>query len=282
MAQFDPLSRADCEVQCIPPVLENKEIGLLVELRTSSASPEHIPTAANQRAWLTQAWRWITTPKGFFIAIYGLNIVAWGGMLFLLICNAAPAMCHPSCNDLYSSRRIWIEITSQVLNGLFCVTGFGLAPWRFRDLYWWCCWRLAWRDREKSLASITRLASIHRAWYRLPIVDCDCEQNKSATTEALDLSINGGRAPATATWKMDLVIWCNMWNTIFQGCLAGCMWGMNRFNRPSWTTGLFVALACVVAGIAGHMVFRETKRRAKSTEMKTADSTVAEKGENVV
>jgi hypothetical protein len=244
----------------------------------------------NQRAWLTQAWRWITTPKGFFIAIYGLNIVAWGGMLFLLICNAAPAVCHPSCDDQYSSRRIWIEITSQILNGLFCVTGFGLAPWRFRDLYWWCCWRMAGRDREKSLSGIARLASIHQAWYRLPIVvscvgcvgDCGCEQKISATTEALDLSINGGRAPATATWKMDFVVWCNMWNTIFQGCLAGCMWGMNRFNRPSWTTGLFVALACVVAGAAGYMVFREMRRVARSAETKTTDSAVAEKGENCV
>ncbi|GFF39655.1 hypothetical protein IFM58399_05657 [Aspergillus lentulus] len=244
----------------------------------------------NQRAWLTQTWRWITTPKGFFITIYGLNIVAWGGMLFLLICNAAPAMCHPSCNDRYSSRRIWIEITSQILNGLFCVTGFGLAPWRFRDLYWWCCWRMSGRDREKSLAGIARLASIHQAWYRLPIVvscfgcdgDCGCEQIKSATTEALDISINGARAPATATWKMDFVVWCNIWNTILQGCLAGCMWGMNRFNRPSWTTGLFVALACVVAGAAGCIVFRETRRVAGSMEAKTTDSAVAEKGENCV
>ena len=57
-------------------------------------------------------------------------------MLFFLLLNAAPAMCHPSCNDDYSSRKIWLEIDSQILNALFCVTGFGLAPWRFRDFYW--------------------------------------------------------------------------------------------------------------------------------------------------
>jgi hypothetical protein len=145
---------------------------------------------------------------------------------------------------------------------------------------------MAGRDREKSLNGIARLASIHQAWYCLPIVvscagcdgDCGCEQNKSsATIEAL-----GGRAPATATWKMDFVVWCNMWNTIFQGCLAGCMWGMNRFNRPSWTTGLFVALACVVAGAAGYMVFRETRRVARLTGTETTDSAVAEKGGNWV
>ncbi|KAL3469518.1 hypothetical protein BJX99DRAFT_241162 [Aspergillus californicus] len=43
-------------------------------------------------------------------------------------------MCHPTCDDLYSSRRLWIESTSQILNGLFCIPGFGLAPWRQKSL----------------------------------------------------------------------------------------------------------------------------------------------------
>lgn len=33
-------------------------------------------------------WKYFTTPVGFVVTIYGLNIVAWGGMLFLLLCNA--------------------------------------------------------------------------------------------------------------------------------------------------------------------------------------------------
>lgn len=33
-------------------------------------------------------WEYVTTPMGFIVTIYGLNIVAWGGMLFLLLCNA--------------------------------------------------------------------------------------------------------------------------------------------------------------------------------------------------
>lgn len=33
-------------------------------------------------------WKYFTTPVGFLVTIYGLNIVAWGGMLFLLLCNA--------------------------------------------------------------------------------------------------------------------------------------------------------------------------------------------------
>jgi hypothetical protein len=49
---------------------------------------------------------------------------------------------------------------------------------------------------------------------------------------------------------------------------------MNRFNRPNWTTGLFVVLACVVASMAGYMVFRETRTVAKSTETKATEGAV--------
>ena len=82
-----------------------------------------------------------------------LNVVAWGGMLFLLLVEAAPAMCNPTCNDLYSARRIWIEIDSQILNALFCVTGLGLLPWRLRD--GWLLARGNW----------TKLSVIHAGWY---------------------------------------------------------------------------------------------------------------------
>lgn len=33
-------------------------------------------------------WNYFLTPVGFLVTIYGLNVVAWGGMLFLLLCNA--------------------------------------------------------------------------------------------------------------------------------------------------------------------------------------------------
>jgi len=35
---------------------------------------------------------------------------------------------------------------------------------------------------------------------------------------------------------------------------------MNRYNRPSWSTGLFVALACIVAGAGGVMTLIESKK----------------------
>lgn len=185
---------------------------------------------------------------GCLTTIYGLNVIAWGGMLFLLMCNAAPAMCYPSCNDLNSSRRRWIEIDSQILNALFCIPGFGLAPWRIRDLCLWIRWRLGSSD-----SAFESLRVIHSSWYYW---DLNGEVLNKLFLPDLFLK----DFPRTKEWTMDLVIWCNICNTIFQACLAGCMWGMNRFNRPSWTTGLFVCLACTVAGVGGWVMYKEGRR----------------------
>ncbi|KAG5928935.1 hypothetical protein E4U42_007640 [Claviceps africana] len=217
-------------------------------------------------------WNYVLTPVGFVVTLYGLNVVAWGGMLFLLLCNAAPAMCHPTCDDIDSPRRKWIEIDSQILNALFCVTGFGLAPWRFRDLHFLLQYRL-----KKREIGLRRLAGIHRGWFRLKgstdlpsnlgphnvhepeFQSIPRSQIPFPETKIPDPPLTAVRAPWTPTWKMDLVIWLMVANTLFQCILSGFMWGMNRYDRPSWSTGLFVALGCIVAGVGGFVMFLEGK-----------------------
>lgn len=215
--------------------------------------------------------RYSITPVGFFVVLYGLNVVAWGGMLFLLLCNASPAMCYPDCNAINSPRRVWIEYDSQVLTALFSLTAFGLAPWRFRDLYYLMKYRVMGQQ-----AALRRLAGIHRDWFRLSgssalPLDAGPEniENLLAEGEVAEGSVpfppkkipeaplTGIRAPPTKVWKMDFVIWMMIWNTLFQCVLSGVMWGMNRYTRPSWSTGLFVALGCIVAAIGGIMMFIE-------------------------
>lgn len=222
-------------------------------------------------------WKYATTPLGFLVTIYGLNIVAWGGMIFLLLCNAAPQMCHPTCDDINSPRRVWIEIDSQVLTALFCVTGFGLIPWRFRDLYYLLRWRLM-----KDPMGLRRLAGIHRDWFRLEgsqnlPVTLGPEEIESQYEDYPEMSLpyplksvpdaplTGIRAPPTATWRLDYVIWMFVWNTFLQAVLSGLMWGLNRYDRPSWSTGVFVALACIVAALAGIEIFVQG-RKVKAVE----------------
>lgn len=50
-------------------------------------------------------WHYFCTPLGFFVTIYGLNVVAWGGMLFLLLCNACASF-HP-CLNLPNHANSW-------------------------------------------------------------------------------------------------------------------------------------------------------------------------------
>ncbi|KAI4125766.1 MAG: hypothetical protein LQ347_005241 [Umbilicaria vellea] len=235
-------------------------------------------------------WRFTLTPLGFFVVVYGLNVIAWGGMLFLLLCGAGPAMCYPGnrpgvkdCNDINSPRRKWIEVDSQILTALFCVTGFGLIPWRFRDLYYLMRYRF-----KGDYNALRRLAGYNKSWFRLPGSEnlplvsrgdgSMTDHLDSAAGEPLDetnraipipasktpeVPLTGVRAPPTKIWKLDFVIWMYIWNTIFQAVLSGIMWGLNRFNRPSWSTGTFVALGCIVAGIGGLMCFFEGKKVKK-------------------
>ncbi|KAK1751919.1 hypothetical protein QBC47DRAFT_425417 [Echria macrotheca] len=231
--------------------------------------PPKYSTWESTKMGLASFWKFFITPMGFFWTIYGLNVVAWGGMLFLLLCNAAPAMCYPSCDDIDSPRRKWVEWDSQILTALFCVPAFGLAPWRFRDLWY----LMKYRIKGDHLA-LRRLAGIHSGWFRLkgsqdlPVdvgpdnipdgVPQDCipypEKNMAPPPPT------GTRAPPTATWKLDFAIQTMVWNTFAQCGLCGIMWGMNRYDRPSWTTGFLVAVACLIAIAGGLLMFFEGKK----------------------
>ncbi|KAF1917982.1 hypothetical protein BDU57DRAFT_445626 [Ampelomyces quisqualis] len=235
--------------------------------------PPKLPWKQSFAIGLKGFWKWFLTPAGFLITIYALNVVAWGGMLFLLLCNAAPAMCTPTCDDINSPRRKWVEYDSQILNALFCVTGFGLAPWRFRDLYWLAWWRMGGSKRKEI--GMRRLAGIHRGWFRLPgsqqlpeladakSVDPEDPAVPIPATSTPDPPPTGFRGPPTKSWKMDFVLWMNASNTFFQIVLCFYMWHYNRIERPSWATGLFVALGCIVAGVGGIMMWHEGKKIKK-------------------
>ncbi|KAJ9154720.1 COBW domain-containing protein [Pleurostoma richardsiae] len=234
--------------------------------------PPSYPKGESFKHAMVAFWQYFLTPLGFLVVVYGLNVVAWGGMLFLLLCNAAPAMCHPDCNDINSPRRKWVEIDSQILNSLFCVTGFGLAPWRFRDWYYLLTYRIMGKAE-----GLRHLAGIHRGWLRLSgsenlpidigpdniegrLGDVPLECIPIPEKSIAEAPLTGTRAPPTKLWRLDFVVWMNVSNTFLQCVLSGFMWGMTRYNRPSWATGLFVALGCIAAGLGGIMMFVEGKR----------------------
>jgi hypothetical protein len=216
------------------------------------------------------AWKFVSSPTGFLMTIYGLNIVAWGAMLFFLLLGAAPAMNHPSKDAINSPRKIWIEIDSQILNALFCVTGFGLAPWRFRDLWWLI------RARVKhDQYAMRRLNEQNKSWFRPPAwytgfpgsdpSSQDVENGGVAPESEVEgkLTFTGEVAPPTRLWKLSFVVWMMILNTLFQAVLAAMMWGYNRIDRPTWSTGTFIGLGCGVSLMAGLMMWWEGRKVKK-------------------
>jgi hypothetical protein len=69
----------------------------------------------------------------------------------------------------------------------------------------------------------------------------------------------GARAPPTALLKIDSFAWCNVLNVCFHACLCGPKCVFRCFDRPSWPSGLFIALSRAVSGVIGIMSFIEGK-----------------------
>lgn len=254
-AGFEELQRRNTD--------RRSSLGPLAELRTdkrpAGESQQSAPsTTAEKEPWgkaishgLVAFWKFFLTPTGFCITIYGLNVVAWGAMLFFLLLKAAPAMNYPDNGDADDSpRKIWLEIDSQILNALFCLTAWGLAPWRFRDLYWVAQWRFG--KAEASHRAIRRLAARNEAWFRTREEDSEAKE-----------TFHGARAPPTASWKLDFVVWMMVLNTLFQVGMAFFMWHYNRIDRPSWGAGLFIGLGCGVSLLAGLVTWWEGRKVKK-------------------
>jgi len=236
---------------------------------TESSIPAKEPWSKATLHGLTAFWKFFLTPTGFCITIYGLNVVAWGAMLFFLLLKVAPAMNHPDGGDADSSpRKIWIEIDSQILNALFCLTAWGLAPWRFRDLYWVARWRFG--KHEASQRAIRRLAARNEAWFRMREEDCEAKE-----------TFHDARAPPTASWKLDFVVWMMVMNTLLQVGMAFFMWHWNRIDRPSWGTGTFIGLGCGVSLLAGLVTWWEGRKVKKIEGPKIKSRTGSQTSEMV-
>lgn len=146
-------------------------------------------------------------------------------------------MNYPTADYDNSPRKKWLEIDSQILNALFCVTGFGLAPWRFRDLSYFV---RAVTVRDK--VAMTKLAAQNKAWFRPPSwVDDEDNANDPGHGDVREsvgplekpaATFTGEVAPPTALWKLAFTICMMVLNTLFQVVLSYFMWAYNRLERP--------------------------------------------------
>ncbi|KAJ7129559.1 hypothetical protein C8R44DRAFT_872815 [Mycena epipterygia] len=189
-------------------------------------------------------WAFLKTPLGestvFCVVFWGAAIV-----IFLLkIINL-----HNS-----NTQGFWVEVSSQVENGLFTVTGIGLIPSRVLDTY-----RIYWIWHYKRRTRMLRAkAGLPKLFDEDDLPDPAYDPNYVHVLNDKEQKFlhrqqvkfqrhqTWYRAHGTETHRAfpintALLICClNDGNSIFQIMLCATMWSLDRFQRPAWSTGCLI------------------------------------------
>jgi len=156
--------------------------------------------------------------KKILFAIFIINLMGWGNMiLFITIGVANKTM--PDEN----TRKMWIEIGLQVINGLVFIMIVGQTPWRIRDLYHFY--------REKH-----RPALLQRHKYTKNLIWLQLILWSLIANSIFQLAV------AICMWSMDMY--------------KRPMWLVNVFSGLSLVPGVFAGLAQFILG-------RIAKKKAK-------------------
>ncbi|KAI0638130.1 golgi-body localization protein domain-containing protein [Trametes polyzona] len=223
-------------------------------------------------------WSFVKTREFLFIvtAIYGFLVVFWGtGIVFFL---AKFINLH---NDI--TQGFWVELCQQVETGLFTATSIGFIPFRIMDTYRIC---KIWHYKRK-IAKLRAKAGLPELYDPDDLPDPVYDPNYIhvlTEEEQIDLHYQQHKFMDSQTWyrphgtqthrafPIDLALWicvCNDLNSFFQCLLSGTMWGLDRFQRPAWTTGTTLPAAFVAGIVAGVLIYwggRKTRRTEQVEE----------------
>ncbi|WVF68829.1 hypothetical protein IAT40_003602 [Kwoniella sp. CBS 6097] len=266
-----PLSSAAAEVE------EQELEDDIADIREDHKLDKHVKHVLRQtkrqkiKRGLQGLWTFVKTPMGAITAIYGFLVAFWGAGIVLFLLGWIPTSSK-------ERKSVWVEICSQVENGLFTVTGVGLIPWRAIDTYRMSrIWTLRERSRrlrkKRGLPAIEDLNDLPDPELIKDYVEVLSEKDRKELRyqqEKFAISQTWYRPHATATHRAFPMKWA-LWNTIlmdgnsfFQCILCGCMWGMTWRERPAWTTGCLIPLS-FLCGIGAALLIWQGSARTKKT-----------------
>ncbi|KII95087.1 hypothetical protein PLICRDRAFT_33917 [Plicaturopsis crispa FD-325 SS-3] len=224
------------------------------------------------RRTMQGVWSFLKTPMGIITGIYGFCVVFWGAAIVIFLLKIINF--HNS-----NTQGFWIEVSSQVTNGLFTVTGIGLIPPRLLDTYRiYKIWH--YKRRTRSLRAKAGLPQLYDE-DDLPDPAYDPSYvHVLSEAEQRDLHHQQVRFQKHQTWYRPhgtethrafpintalLVCLFNDGNSVFQIILCACMWSLNRFQRPAWTTGSLIPLS-FLCGIASAVCMWRGGAKTKRTK----------------
>ncbi|KAF9055465.1 hypothetical protein BDZ89DRAFT_937908 [Hymenopellis radicata] len=239
---------------------------------------------------LRGVWSFLKTPMGIIVGIYGFLVVFWGAAIVFFLAKIINF--H---NE--NTQGFWVEVSSQVVNGLFTVTGLGLLPSRVLDTYRvykiWHYKRKTRRLRAKAglpplfdeddlpdpaydpnyvhVLSEEEQKDLHRQQMKFQHHQTWYRPHGTATHRAYPIN--------TALW----ICLFNDGNTIFQIMLCGTMWGLDRFQRPAWSTGTLIPAAFICGISSAIFIARGSSKtkRIKEVEKRLRDALATEHPEDV-
>ncbi|THH07076.1 hypothetical protein EW146_g9425 [Bondarzewia mesenterica] len=293
IAQSPPVSLYSRKPVVILPERPRRDEETAFEAGTEDELDRHVKDVLTRpsptRRILRGVWSFLKTPIGIIAGIYGFLVIFWGAGLVLILVKIINF-------HNYNTQQFWVEVASQIENGLFCVTGIGLLPWRVQDTY-----RESFTDFQPVPISVG--TGIYKIWYYkrrtrilrkqtgLPelydpddLPDPMYDENFVHVLkehEQADLHYQQRKFMRSQTWyrphgtethrafpinKALLICCLNDGNSIFQIMLAGTMWGLNRFTRPAWSTGLLIP-ASFICGIASGVVIWRGSQKTRRTKL---------------
>lgn len=230
---------------------------------------------------LQGVWSFLKTPIGIITGIYGFLVVFWGAALVLFLLKWINL--HNA-----NTQGFWVEVCSQIVCGLFTITGIGLIPTRALDTYRICkIWHYKHRTTKlrarNGLPQLSDVDDLPDPAYDPTFVHVLTER------EQQDLHHQQVKFRESQTWyrphgtvthqafPINTALWICLFidgNSAFQVILSSCMWSMNRFERPAWTTGSLIPASFLCGIISAILIWRGgrlTRRTEKiENDLRTA------------
>ncbi|KAL0572041.1 hypothetical protein V5O48_009919 [Marasmius crinis-equi] len=274
----------------IPPLAfySRKPVVMLSDPRPGPTDPEsgkfedsldrHVDDVMRRRDKLRRTlkgvWSFLKTPMGIITGIYGFLVVFWGAAIVLFLAKII---------NLHNADRqgFWVEVSSQVVNALFTITGIGLAPSRILDTY-----RIAKiYHYKRRTARLRKEAGLPQLYDPDDLPDPAFDPNYVhvlTDKEQKDLHRQQRKFQYSQTWyrphgtethraypiSYALTICClNDGNSIFQAMLCGCMWSQ-AFERPPWTTGTLIPASFLCGIFSAVFIARGSAKSKRTKEVK--------------
>ncbi|KIR34432.1 hypothetical protein I310_02645 [Cryptococcus deuterogattii CA1014] len=280
--QSVPSSTTSLPLPTKPTSLTSSPSSSTISFQRSSLFDKYIKsilsTSTRQKILLALQgfWTFVKTPMGFLTAIYGFAVVFWGAAIVLFLLGWIPT------SSKYR-QDVWVEISSQVENGLFTVTGVGLIPWRVIDTYRmsviWTLKRRAERRREKldlpPIEDENDLPDPQDIPGYIHVLNEKEAAKLRYHQEKFALSQTWYKPHATATHRAFPIRWA-LWNTIlmdgnsFFQCILCGYW----HERPAWTTGCLIPLSFLCGIGAAVLIYcgsaKTKKHQAVSEKLRQA------------